>query len=243
MATLESQYRSYLVENPGSSYSFEEWQENVLKPILNNASMNIKEDTESVVTYLIRELVENRLLALRYDKDNTLNEIVNRAKAMEEQKMLQLVNYSQVMTTAAAPVEYVVREFKKDRALKGRLHKSDNGWIVLFDDDEYLPLDPYQATEGLVSGAEVEFRVETFWETGLDPVTVAVINTPFVSDDFQIGPDGAYEHGVEESSPWDEIHEEYSRENYPPFGGPFTDALTPWEWLKKNYVVPQRLNS
>lgn len=40
---------------------------------------------------------------------------------------------------------------------------------------------------------------------------------------------------------WDEIHEEYSQEQYPPFGGPFTDALTPWEWLSKNFAVPKRL--
>jgi hypothetical protein len=61
---------------------------------------------------------------------------------------------------------------------------------------------------------------------------------PYISDDFQIGPDGAYEHT--ESTGWDEIHEDYSREQYPPFGGPFTNAMTPWEWLKLYYEVPVR---
>ncbi len=123
MATLKSQYRSYLIENPGSSYSFDEWKENVLKPMLNDAFEELKDwdntlldglEDESVVTYLIRELIENRLMALRYDKDNTLDEIINRAKAMEEQRMLRLIEYSRTMTTPAAPADYVVREFNKE---------------------------------------------------------------------------------------------------------------------------------
>ena len=39
---------------------------------------------------------------------------------------------------------------------------------------------------------------------------------------------------------WEELREEYSTENYPPFGGPFTDALDPWEWLSKNFDPPKR---
>lgn len=39
---------------------------------------------------------------------------------------------------------------------------------------------------------------------------------------------------------WEELREEYSNENYPPFGGPFTDALDPWEWLSKNFDPPKR---
>ena len=37
---------------------------------------------------------------------------------------------------------------------------------------------------------------------------------------------------------WKEIEEEYDRDNYPPFGGPFTDALKPFEWLKIYYNPP-----
>jgi hypothetical protein len=40
---------------------------------------------------------------------------------------------------------------------------------------------------------------------------------------------------------WEELHDEYSNENYPTFGGPFTDALDPWEWLSKNFEPPKRL--
>lgn len=39
---------------------------------------------------------------------------------------------------------------------------------------------------------------------------------------------------------WEEIEEEYSNDNYPPFGGPFTDALGPFEWLKLYFKPPIR---
>ncbi len=35
------------------------------------------------------------------------------------------------------------------------------------------------------------------------------------------------------SHTWEELKEEYSNDQFPPFGGPFTDALDPWEWLSK----------
>ena len=38
---------------------------------------------------------------------------------------------------------------------------------------------------------------------------------------------------------WDEIYEDYLKDEYPVFGGPFTNALTFIEWLKINYDVPQ----
>jgi hypothetical protein len=34
MATLEAQYQSYLKENPDSTYTFDEWKENVFHPRL-----------------------------------------------------------------------------------------------------------------------------------------------------------------------------------------------------------------
>jgi len=39
---------------------------------------------------------------------------------------------------------------------------------------------------------------------------------------------------------WEELKEEYSNDQFPPFGGPFTDALDPWEWLSKNFDPPKR---
>jgi hypothetical protein len=42
---------------------------------------------------------------------------------------------------------------------------------------------------------------------------------------------------------WEEIEEEYLKDNYPVFGGPFTDALTPFEWLKLYFKSPKRLKN
>jgi hypothetical protein len=39
---------------------------------------------------------------------------------------------------------------------------------------------------------------------------------------------------------WEEIEEEYMKDEYPVFGGPFTDARTPFEWLKTYYESPKR---
>ena len=39
---------------------------------------------------------------------------------------------------------------------------------------------------------------------------------------------------------WEEIEEEYQKDEYPVFGGPFTNAKTPFEWLKINYTTPKR---
>jgi hypothetical protein len=45
--------------------------------------------------------------------------------------------------------------------------------------------------------------------------------------------DGLYET-------WEDIEEEYRKDEYPVFGGPFNNAMTPFEWLKKYYNEPKR---
>ena len=40
---------------------------------------------------------------------------------------------------------------------------------------------------------------------------------------------------------WDNIYDEYSTEQYPPFGGPFTNSLSFIDWLKQNYKAPERI--
>ena len=45
--------------------------------------------------------------------------------------------------------------------------------------------------------------------------------------------DGLYET-------WEAIEEEYLKDEYPVFGGPFNNAITPFEWLKKHYYTPKR---
>ena len=43
-----------------------------------------------------------------------------------------------------------------------------------------------------------------------------------------------------ETETWEEIEEEYRKDEYPTFGGPFTDALKTFEWLKLWYNSPIR---
>lgn len=39
---------------------------------------------------------------------------------------------------------------------------------------------------------------------------------------------------------WEDIEQEYLKDEYPVFGGPFNNAMTPFEWLKKYYYSPKR---
>ena len=54
-------------------------------------SGNSKQQT--VVTWLINELIQNRLMALRYDADNTFGEIIEKAKQMEKEQSKQEYEY------------------------------------------------------------------------------------------------------------------------------------------------------
>jgi hypothetical protein len=45
---------------------------------------------------------------------------------------------------------------------------------------------------------------------------------------------------METTETWEDIEKEYLKDEYPVFGGPFTDALKPFEWLKKHYHSPKR---
>ena len=64
---------------------------------------------------------------------------------------------------------------------------------------------------------------------------------PYISNDFQIGPDGAYEHnsdwdvtlmdGLEYES-WDELYDDYVGES---------DLHEFVQWLKDNFQVPNKL--
>lgn len=78
--------------------------------------------------------------------------------------------------------------------MKGTLIKINDQWNVRRGLLHY-PLYESQ-DDDLKVGKEVDYKLEKFWETGIEvPFDVAVLLTPpYVSDDFQIGPDGAYEH-------------------------------------------------
>ena len=117
--------------------------------------------------------------------------------------------------------------------MKGILHKTEQGWIVIYDEvvgenivkknQNALPLcqQDQNSYDGLIDdsqneGLEVDFeifidfdnsgpehfpkfaRILTTEEDELKDWDVTLMdgleNEPYVSDDFQIGPDGAYEH-------------------------------------------------
>jgi len=40
---------------------------------------------------------------------------------------------------------------------------------------------------------------------------------------------------------WNNIYHDYSTEQYPAFGGPFTDSISFIDWLKQNYKAPERI--
>jgi hypothetical protein len=119
--------------------------------------------------------------------------------------------------------------------MKGILHKTEQGWIVVYDEiigenivkknQNSLPLIDNGHIDGLKlydsnEGLEVDFEIVTDYDNNgpehfpkyakiLTPeeaelkdwdVTLndGLENEPYVSDDFQIGPDGAYEH-IEEN--------------------------------------------
>ena len=43
---------------------------------------------QTVVTWLINELIQNKLMALRYDADNVFNEIIAKAEQIEKEQRL-----------------------------------------------------------------------------------------------------------------------------------------------------------
>jgi hypothetical protein len=79
--------------------------------------------------------------------------------------------------------------------MKGKLHKSMNyGWMVQhehcgIDNISYYPLHPYDTiTNSIerVDGKEVEFYVDTFWETGLEQVikVALILDAPIEEEKY-----------------------------------------------------------
>ena len=96
--------------------------------------------------------------------------------------------------------------------MKGKLHKLEKGWVVEYLIDERtpighkswweeLPLHPQDVKE-IERDAKVfdniEARIAAYPDVDFEIVKEDILTwarlTPYVSDDFQIGPDGAYEH-------------------------------------------------
>lgn len=114
---------------------------------------------------------------------------------------------------------------------KGTIHKTENGWIVRFPELKELPLHPDDVK-----------RIGE-WEQIFDNIEGRIASKPDV--EFQrVNMDQEYAKLIYKLEPivdeWKEIEDEYGKDEYPPFGGPFTNALTPWEWLRRWYNPPTR---
>jgi len=117
----------------------------------------------------------------------------------------------------------------------------------------------------LVEGKKVEFRIEDFWETGGDesiklakliiPKEEPKINLEEMSkEEWDEARNPAYKHfDIDAEYPeldgtnalcndkiWDDIYHDYTAEQYPAFGGPFTDSISFIDWLKQNYKSPEK---
>lgn len=121
--------------------------------------------------------------------------------------------------------------------MEGILKKTKAGWFVWYQvmKDEItsgydsLPLHP-DNEESLIEGNEVEFEIV------MDEPAHRYSHTPYA----KIINEGVNEGVNEGDESWEDIEEEYLKDNYPVFGGPFTNALTPFEWLKQYFNSPKR---
>lgn len=97
--------------------------------------------------------------------------------------------------------------------MEGRLRKIEDAWYVITieegDWETHYPLHPYDIATAdrfySIAGKHLEqatlpFEVVDFWEMGIErSLKVAaligtIVEDPTVSDEFQIGSDGTYEH-------------------------------------------------
>lgn len=130
--------------------------------------------------------------------------------------------------------------------MKGKLVNTNNGWVIRVkpnderirqmisygDDVEIIdyplhPEDVEKHCKGVVFFADVDIDFELV-EVYVEPPDTIHCNR------------GSNVKYAKISTSWDNIFDDYQKENYPPFGGPFDDAYTLSEWLKKNFHPPKR---
>ena len=146
--------------------------------------------------------------------------------------------------------------------MKGTLNKTDEGWVVRYTQEDprdplpELPLHPeYQTVLPLdldLEGKEVEFDwcVIVDHDSGkgkeyaklLDKKVICEYSglpsvTSYTTSEY---PELEGTMALCNDKVWDDIYEEYSMEQYPPFGGPFTDSISFIDWLKLYYKFPEK---
>ena len=127
--------------------------------------------------------------------------------------------------------------------MKGTLNKTEQGWVVRYGDMQFLPLHPkyekYYFLDEDAEGGKVEFEVVKEF---IDNYTNQVQEyAKLVKDTDEKYPELEGTMALCNDKIWDDIYDEYSTEQYPPFGGPFTNALEFIVWLKQNFKAPERI--
>ncbi len=153
--------------------------------------------------------------------------------------------------------------------MKGEIISTQHRFEVKYEDGgvkKYLHIHPGIETTFLEIGMEVDFEIvyelnenseftsDKGWNQ--DPIKDAFANLTWVPTLYwkieeaiiKWNIDGTQTAGsltreimeLIKGETWEEIEEEYQKDEYPVFGGPFTNAKTPWEWLRKYYRTPKR---
>lgn len=130
------------------------------------------------------------------------------------------------------------KEVLNSMVMKGTLHKTEQGWFVAssFSPDAF-PLHPKDSEiQNMMGyeGKEVEFKLVQTLKDGATYTSEKGWNENPIDKTYAL----LVFHNTTET--WKDLEEEYMKDEYPVFGGPFTDALTPWEWLEKYYNTPTR---
>jgi len=130
--------------------------------------------------------------------------------------------------------------------MKGTLNKTEQGWVVRYNQEDHrdplpeLPLHPeYQTILPLdldLNGKEVEFD----WCVIVDHYTGKGKEYAKLLDKKPEYPELEGTLELCNDKVWDDIYEEYSMEQYPAFGGPFTDSISFIDWLKLYYKAPEK---
>lgn len=117
--------------------------------------------------------------------------------------------------------------------MKGEIISTQFKFEIKYEENgvrKYINILPETDTTNFEIGDEVEFERVIKLKEGA---------TYDLIDGWNVEPvEGTYAKII--INGWDEIEEEYMKDEYPVFGGPFTNALTPFQWLKKYYETPKR---
>ena len=135
--------------------------------------------------------------------------------------------------------------------MKGVLKYTTAGWYVWYQvmvDEitssyESIPIHPhlekYYFLDRDAADSEAEFDIVT------ENVDTGALEAPYIKVKFaklkRAYPELEGTINLCNDKIWDDIYHDYTAEQYPAFGGPFTDSISFIDWLKQNYKSPEKL--